>query len=216
MPTGSGRPYLNLAFEHSIDTTTDKPVVGRPYRTSWTARCFLLDQVAKMLIDDVIEPSGNKCLSMVVLVEKKDGKKRLCVNCKALNVLTLRDVYPLPPIADTLNALACAQLFIFLDCQAGFWQISVSMKDRHETAFATPNSCYRFRVMPFGLLNSSSTYQNSLVCRYGDYPGPTHTQYCPGFRGCPHNLRSQHQTVTGATGYHSRAAELRDTSCHQQ
>ena len=157
------------AFEHSIDTTTDKPVVGRPYRTSWTARCFIRDQVAKMLIDDVIEPSGSKYLSTVVLVEKKDGEKRFCVNYKALNAITVRDVYPLPLIADTLDALAGAQLFISLDCQAGFWQVPVSLKDRDKTAFATQDGCYRFKVMPFGLLNSSSTYQRMMETILGSH-----------------------------------------------
>ncbi|KAE9008716.1 hypothetical protein PR002_g15822 [Phytophthora rubi] len=98
----------------------------------------------------------------VVLVRKKDGEIRFCVDYRALNKLTKKDVYPLPRIDETVEALSGALLFTTLDLKAGYWQIMVAPEDRDKTAFVTKKGLYRFVRMPFGLTNALSTFQRMM------------------------------------------------------
>ncbi|GMF57707.1 unnamed protein product [Phytophthora fragariaefolia] len=98
----------------------------------------------------------------VVLVQKKDGEVRFCVDYRALNKITEMDVYPLPRIDETLETLGGALLFSTLDLKAGYWQILVAPEDRDKTAFTTKKGLYRFIRMPFGLTNAPSTFQRRM------------------------------------------------------
>ncbi|KAI8519844.1 hypothetical protein Bbelb_031010 [Branchiostoma belcheri] len=131
----------------------------QPYRTPVHRRDALREQLSSMLEQDVIEPSTSPWASPVVIVTKKDGTPRFCVDFRKLNSVTVPDAHPLPRIDDTIDALAGSYYFSTLDMKSAYWQVPVHPADRHKTAFCTAEGLWQFKVLPFGLSNSAATYQ---------------------------------------------------------
>lgn len=98
-----------------------------------------------------MKPSQSPWASPIVLVKKKNGSLRFCVNYWKLNKITRKDAYPFPRFDDTLDTLADARWFSTLDLISSYWQVEVAPADREKTAFCTPNGIFEFNVMPFGL-----------------------------------------------------------------
>lgn len=147
---------------HRIDTGDAIPIHRRPYRVSRAERDVIQAEVDKMLSKDIIEPSCSPWASPVVLVKKKDGTWRFCVDYRHLNNITKKDVYPLPRIDDALDSLHGAKYFSSIDLRSGYWQIAVDELDREKTAFVTPDGLYQFKVMPFGLCNAPATFERMM------------------------------------------------------
>eukprot|EP00731_Ephydatia_muelleri_P015791 Em0009g215a len=115
-----------------------------------------------MLERQVIEPSQGSWSSPVVLVKKKDGSTRFCVDFRQLNAVTKKDAQPLPRIDETLDVLGSARWFSCIDLTSGYWQVEVAPEDCEKTAFVTPYGLFQFRVMPFGLTNAPATFQRLM------------------------------------------------------
>jgi transposase InsO family protein len=115
-----------------------------------------------MLADGIIELANGPYAAPVTLQPKKDGSLRFCVDFRQLNSVTVRDVYPLPRIDDTLDQLQTAQYFTSLDLKSGFWQIELDAQSRPKTAFVTHAGLFQFKVMPFGLTNAPATFQRLM------------------------------------------------------
>ncbi|KAJ8569559.1 hypothetical protein ON010_g5700 [Phytophthora cinnamomi] len=100
----------------------------------------------------------------VVLVRKKDGSGRFCIDYRDLNAMTVKDVYPLLRVDETLEALHGSRRFTSLDLHAGYWQLGVAEEDKAKTALTTRKGLFQFRRMPFGLCNAPSTFQRLMDC----------------------------------------------------
>ena len=150
------------AVEHDINTGDRSPIRCAPRRMSPQKMKKEEDCVTEMLTGGQIEASDSPWSSPVVLVTKKDGGTRFCVDYRQLNEATVKDAYPLPRIDDTLDMLAGKQWFSTLDLASGYWQVSLSQAARANTAFATHSGLFQFRVMPFGLCNAPATFERLM------------------------------------------------------
>ena len=135
--------------QFSIDTGDAHPLRQPPRRVPFAAREEVSMQVSTMLRTGVIQPSR----SPVVLVCKKDGSLRFCVDYRALNAVTKPDLFPLPQIDDLLDQLGLA---------SGYWQIGVEPEFREKTAFIMSHGLFELRVMPFGLTNVLAVFQRLM------------------------------------------------------
>lgn len=115
-----------------------------------------------MLNNGIIEPSKSAWSSAIVLVPKKDGSTRFCVDYRKLNEVTIKDAYPLPRVDDCLDSLANSKWFSSMDLNSGFWQVGMAEDHKEKTAFSTSLGLFHFKVMPFGLCNSPSTLSRLL------------------------------------------------------
>ena len=98
----------------------------------------------------------------MVLVKKKSGEYRFCVDYRALNAVTRKDVFPMPRINDMLDQLGGKKIFSTLDAHSGYWQIKMGVESQEKTAFSTHDSLYEFRVMLFGVCNGPATFQRLM------------------------------------------------------
>lgn len=97
-----------------------------------------------------------------MLVRKKNGELRFCVDYRRLNALTVKDVYPLPRIDDVLHRLSGAKFFTSLDLESEFWQVPMAKEHRKKTAFVTPDGLFEFLCLPFGLCGAPPTFQRLM------------------------------------------------------
>ena len=147
-------------LSHKIETV-GSPIRQRYYPLSPVKLKVLNEEIDKMLELGVIRPSRSPWASPVVMVTKKDGSVRFCVDSRKLNSVTIRDSYPLPRVQDILDNLHGAKYLTSLDFRSAFWQIPLADKASCEkTAFIVPQrGLFEFVRLPFGLTNAASEMQ---------------------------------------------------------
>lgn len=148
--------------EHKILLNSNKPVKLRPYKIPHALQETVKDKINKMEQHGIISQSSSPYCSPVVLVKKKDGSVRMCVDYRKLNDLTIKDAYPLPHIDQMLSELGQCTIFSTLDMQAGYHQIEIHPDDRHKTAFSSGKDLFEYNRLPFGMSNSASLFQRTM------------------------------------------------------
>ncbi len=112
--------------------------------------------------NDLVEEANSPWAAPILLIDKKDGTKRLVVDFSRLNRIKRKDRYSIPNVTETLDSLGKAKIFTTLDLAAGYWQVEVKEEDRDKTAFTTARGQFRFKVLPFGLCNAPSTFRRIM------------------------------------------------------
>lgn len=163
---------------HQIILSDTKPIRQRPYRYSPTKVKIIREEVTKMLEAGVIRESSSAYCSPVVIVEKKSGEPRFCVDYRKLNKATVSEFAALPPITEMIRAVGQARFFTVLDLKSGYWQIPMDENSRRYTAFCTPDGAqYEFNVLPFGLKNAPASFQKMIQHVLAGYVG----QFCMAY-----------------------------------
>jgi len=145
-----------------IDTGDHPPIKQNPYRMPLLKRQIVEDCVAEMLRDNVIQPSVSPYASPVVLIPKRDGSTRFCVDYRKLNAITRKDAHPLPLIQDVFDQVAGSKIFSTLDLRSGYWQVPMESSSIPKTAFTCHLGLFEFVRMPFGLTNAPAIFQRAM------------------------------------------------------
>ena len=148
--------------QHGIDTGNAMPIKQQPYRVSHSQKASIEKHINEMLDQGIIEVSSSPWSSPVVLVKKKDGGTRFCIDYRKLNAVTRKDSYPLPRIDDALDSLAGAKYFSTLDLQSGYHQVAMHPDSKEKTAFISHAGLYQFNVLSFGLTNAPPQFQRLM------------------------------------------------------
>ena len=148
--------------QHNVNVGDAQPLRQSPRRLPLVKRKEAEKAIVEMEQQGLIEPSDSPWSSPVVLVKKKDGSLRFCVDYRQLNRVTRKDSYPLPRVDDALEALAGMKWFSTLDLRSGYWQVKLDEMSKEKTAFSTGSGLWQFKVMPFGLCNAPATFERLM------------------------------------------------------
>ena len=152
---------------HHIDTGNSKPISCTPHKMSMHARQDLKKELDEMLKIGVITESSGPWAAPIVMVRKKDGTWRLCIDYRKLNQVARTTAFPLPRIADILSVLHEKKYFSSLDLVKGFWQIPLDEESQEKTSFVTFFGQYKFTRLPFGLATAPGAFQQRVAKALG-------------------------------------------------
>jgi hypothetical protein len=147
------------------------PIFKRPYRMAANQLAELKEQLQELLDKGYICPGASPWEAHVIFVPKKDGTKRMCVDYRSLNEVTVKNKYPLPRIDDLFDQLKGACVFSKIDLRSGYHQLKIRATDIPKTAFITRYGLYEYTVMSFGLTNAPAYFMylmNKVFMEYLD------------------------------------------------
>lgn len=156
------RPGYTTLVEHPIPLKDTTPLRQRMYRVPERLLPHLKAEVEEMLAMGVIERSTSEWSNPIVLVPKKDGTMRFCIDFRRVNAQSKFDAYPMPRLEDLIERLGKATFITTLDLCKGYWQVPLTQEARPCTAFRTPQGLFQFVVMPFGLQGAPATFQRLM------------------------------------------------------
>ena len=156
------KPGRTIVSEHSVFVGDTVSIHQSPYRIPYSRREAVKDELDKMLAGNIIRPSTSPWASPIVLVPKKDGEVRFCVDYRKVNQVAKFDAYPMPRVEEMFEKMGNASVVSTLDLAKGYWQIPMALDSREKTAFTTPFGLYELEVMPVGLHNGPASFQRTM------------------------------------------------------
>ena len=148
--------------EHAIDTGDARPIKQAPRKVPLAFRNDEAKAILQLLSQGLVRPSTSPWASPIVLVRKKSGETRTCVDYRKVNEVTVKDAYPLPRTQDCFDAVAGASHFSTLDFTCAYHQVGIKSEDIPKTAFCSKYGLFEWLKMPFGLTNSPATFQRLM------------------------------------------------------
>lgn len=152
------RKQLYLDIELNIQLTDEIPVYQRPRRLSHMEKEIVDKQMNEWLEDGTIRPGNSDYASPVVVIPKKDGSYRVCIDYRKLSKKTIKDRYPTPIMEDVLDALQSSRVFSTIDLKNGYFHVAVNEKSQKYLSFITPMGQYIPLKTPFGCCNSPAVF----------------------------------------------------------
>lgn len=153
---------LTDVVKHSIDTNTDRPIFVRPRRQPLAMENKVDQMVTDLINQGVVEPCSSPWNAPVVLVPKKNGDMRMCVDYRSLNSVTDRPIFHIPCSSQLFDTIGGNSFFSTLDLSSGYYQVPIKDSDKTKTAFTTRHGQYQFNRMPFGLCGAPATFQKMM------------------------------------------------------
>ena len=150
-------PGKASVIEHKIDLTDDRPIRCKPFSLPYAKRGEIRKKIKNIMDTGIVRESSSPYASPLVVVKKKDGSNRMCVDYRKLNLVTVADPAPMTTAEDSLGKLGKCQYYSTISLSKRYWQIPVAEEDIHKTSFVTPDGCFEFLSMPFGMKNSGAT-----------------------------------------------------------
>ena len=153
------RPSLKQQYIMPLKLVSHPPIYTPPYRVSYKDEQVQREEIDKLLKQGIIEESKSPWSSPIVLVKKKNGSVRFCVDFRRLNHITTKDAFPILRIDDIFDHLSQAEYYSTIDFKSGYFQVGLNPKDRPKTAFSTRDQHYQFTVLPQGVTNGPPAFQ---------------------------------------------------------
>ncbi|XP_064651627.1 uncharacterized protein LOC135502607 [Lineus longissimus] len=155
-------PGRTTVLSHDVRLTTSDPVRVRPYPIPFSMVEVVKHAIENMLDMGVIEPCDSPYSSPVVIVKKKDGSNRFCIDFRRINQITVFDPEPMADVESIFAKLAGCKYISKFDLSKGYWQVPLTEQAKEVSSFSVPFGHFRFKVMPFGMVNAPATFNRLM------------------------------------------------------